>query len=295
MLNPKWLTTFEHLVKTRSFTKTANQLFMTQPGVSQHVRKLEEELGESLIYREGKQFELTHAGSMLADFIATQKLQHQDFVEKLKADDAYHGALKIACSGTMAMTLYPMLLDLQSQHPGLSVSLEAAPVGRIREMLMNNEIDLGISTQRIEHQGIEEKEIGQEHLAVVVPSSFSVGEDILASLAELGMIFHPDGKHYADLVLGRNFAEDYQGIETLTHRGYINQLAQILLPVSKGLGFTVLPSSVIDRFEQPEKLKQLSLAQPISQSLFLSQKKHRSLPHRYDKVLALIHQAVSEA
>ncbi|MDD1781360.1 LysR family transcriptional regulator [Enterovibrio sp. ZSDZ35] len=293
MLNPKWLATFEHLVKTRSFTKTASQLFMTQPGVSQHVKKLEAELGENLIYREGKQFELTHAGSMLADFIANQKLQHHAFLAQLKADDAHRGAIKVACSGTMAMKLYPLLLDLQCEHPALSVSLEAAPVERIRHMLMSNDIDIGISTQRIDHPAIEEKEIGQEHLAVVVPSSHEIKEDIYASLAELGMVIHPDGKHYADLVLGRNFPERYQGVDSIKQAGYINQLAQILLPVAQGLGFTVLPASVIEQFEHVDKLKQLPLEIAISQPLFLSQKKHRKLPHRYTRVLELIHHAIA--
>ena len=42
MLNPVWLKTFVTLIETGHFTKTAEKLFMTQPGVSQHIAKLEQ-------------------------------------------------------------------------------------------------------------------------------------------------------------------------------------------------------------------------------------------------------------
>ena len=54
MLNPIWLETFVTLVDTGHFTQTAEKLFMTQPGVNQHIRMLEVESGYSLISRDKK-------------------------------------------------------------------------------------------------------------------------------------------------------------------------------------------------------------------------------------------------
>ena len=62
MLNATWLDTFTTLCETGHFTRAAERLNMTQPGVSQHLRKLEAQLGQSLIAREGKSFTLTAAG-----------------------------------------------------------------------------------------------------------------------------------------------------------------------------------------------------------------------------------------
>ncbi len=42
MINPLWLNTFRTLVKVGHFTQTAEKLYMTQPGVSQHIKKLEQ-------------------------------------------------------------------------------------------------------------------------------------------------------------------------------------------------------------------------------------------------------------
>ncbi|MGF1707185.1 LysR family transcriptional regulator [Enterovibrio baiacu] len=292
MLNPKWLNTFETLVETSSFTQTAERLFMTQPGVSQHIKKLEAELGEVLIYREGKQFELTQAGIMLKGFVAEQKQQQEDFFSRLKSDSPHQGSIRIACSGTMAMTLYPLLLAHQAQHPDLSVHLEAAPAERIRHYLMENLIDIGISTQRIDHPSILENPLGEEDLSIVVPVTANIDSDDYAGLTALGYINHPDGQHYADLVFTANFAAHYRGLESIKISGYVNQLAQILLPVSKGLGFTVLPASVIDSFSAPNTLARFPLNEPISQTVYLAQKRHRALPQRYEPVMAIIEQAM---
>ncbi|HIF9171131.1 TPA: LysR family transcriptional regulator [Photobacterium damselae] len=68
MLNPIWLKTFTTLIDTGHFTKTAQKLFMTQPGVSQHIKKLEEYCGYPLIIREKKSFELTEQGRLVYQY-----------------------------------------------------------------------------------------------------------------------------------------------------------------------------------------------------------------------------------
>ncbi|WP_272966300.1 LysR family transcriptional regulator, partial [Alteromonas australica] len=68
MLNPQWLDTFKVLVETGNFTRTAEQRFMTQPGVSQHIKKLEEACGCELVIRLGKGVELTEQGQRVYDY-----------------------------------------------------------------------------------------------------------------------------------------------------------------------------------------------------------------------------------
>ena len=59
MLNATWLDTFVTLTETGHFTHTAERLNMTQPGVSQHLRKLERQVGHALIAQEGTSFTLS--------------------------------------------------------------------------------------------------------------------------------------------------------------------------------------------------------------------------------------------
>ena len=54
MFNAQYFRTFITLVETGSFTHTARRLDMTQPGVSQHIRKLEQYLDKPLLNRQGR-------------------------------------------------------------------------------------------------------------------------------------------------------------------------------------------------------------------------------------------------
>ncbi len=62
MINSSWLKTFCTLVQVGHFTHTAEKLYMTQSGVSQHIKKLEQYLKVELLVRSGKTFTVTEAG-----------------------------------------------------------------------------------------------------------------------------------------------------------------------------------------------------------------------------------------
>ena len=69
MFNTQHLMTFKVLVETGSFTRTAKQLGLTQPAVSQHIQKLEGKLGKPLLTRHGRTTEITQAGRILLEHI----------------------------------------------------------------------------------------------------------------------------------------------------------------------------------------------------------------------------------
>ncbi len=68
MINQQWLHTFLSLAEVGHFTQTAEKLSMTQPGVSQQIKKLEEQVEAFLLNRIGKRFELIREGEILYQF-----------------------------------------------------------------------------------------------------------------------------------------------------------------------------------------------------------------------------------
>lgn len=285
MINPVFLRTFMSLVQTKHFTHTAQMLHMTQPGVSQHIKKLETALDKPLLNRYGKTFELTPAGERLYQFGLQQVDAEAELVSALADDDQYRGACKVACSGSMAMQLYPQLLGLQQQYPAITVNIEAAPNMAIIERIQKNRSDIGIVTQLIAEPTLEQQVLGEDALCLVLPAGIEANWE---TLLQLGFIDHPDGQHYATQVLQANFPELYQGIEKIATSGYINQLSQILLPVSQGLGFTVLPQSSVKAFPYPEQIQLATLASPVNETVYLIYKKHRPLAARYGLIKSLL-------
>lgn len=80
MLNTQHLITFKALVETGSFTKTAKQLGLTQPAVSQHIQKLERGLGEPLLVRHGRSTDMTPAGEVLLQHIKELEACYDGFM-----------------------------------------------------------------------------------------------------------------------------------------------------------------------------------------------------------------------
>ncbi len=290
MINPNWLNTFKTLIDIGHFTKTAEKLAMTQPGVSQHIRKLEEMCGHSLIRRFNKSFELTEQGHLVYGY-AKQLMQNEtDLLENLNFDNPFAGQYKIACSGSLALRLYPQLLDMQIQYPQLIVEMEAAPNHRILSEVQQGRIDIGIVTHIPNQSLFDIEELGSETLCMIFPNSYDLANDTAKYLSEIGLIRHPDADHYLSLYFTQSGEEAFANINIndIPTSGYVNQISQILQPVSKGLGFTVLPQSAVDSFHDIANLKVFKPRAQVKETLYLVKKKNRALPIRFNTILLKI-------
>ncbi|MCM2680517.1 LysR family transcriptional regulator [Echinimonas agarilytica] len=295
MLNNLWLQTFHTLVQTGHFTRTAEKLFMTQPGVTQHIQKLEQQIGCALILRQGRQFELTAAGEKIYEYAHAHRQIQKQLLEEIEVDDPHQGVCRFSCSGSLTLMLYPKFLTYQQQHKGLSIQVEAAPNKAIIDTLVERKIDMGIVTQDVYHPDIQSKAIGRQSLQLVLPAKWATQPVDVAALKQLGFIDHPDGQHYSEQVLQANFNDAFSHFSDLKINGYINQINQILVPVAMGLGFTVLPQSVVANFAQSHLLFIAPLKQPVEEPLYLIQRESRPLPSRFEWFQQCIEQSFSPA
>lgn len=294
MINPNWLHTFKTLIDIGHFTKTAEKLFMTQPGVSQHINKLEQACGHSLILREKKSFELTEQGRLVYKYAERMIVNEHDLLENLGFDDPYSGHVTLACSGALALILYPQLLNLQYQHPKLITQLKAAPNHQILDEIQQGTTDIGIVTHIPNPRLFDVEELGQEQLCLVLPKGVDSKNCNTQSLMELGLISHPDAEHYLSLYFAQSDEVNFSNIDIsmLPTSGFINQISQILEPVAKGLGFTVLPKSAVDSFKNPKKLTLFKRQKPVMEPLYRVKKKNRVLPARFNAVKDVISRAM---
>jgi DNA-binding transcriptional LysR family regulator len=270
MINPVWLRTFCTLVEVNHFTHTAERLHMTQPGVSQHIHKLEQQLGQSLLERQGKRFALTHHGERLYQR-GRQLLQEWQSLEQHVLDDpADQGLVRIQSPGSIGLKLYPYCLTLQQQHPRLVMDYRFAPNEAIERALVAGEADIGLLTEPPRHGELLCKAIAEESLLLVT----SRDEQAISwrRLLELGFINHPDGVYHARRLLSANFAE-FESVSQLPVAGFSNQISLILEPVARGLGFSVLPETAVAEFHHKQGLKCHALAHTVSETIYTVQNK----------------------
>lgn len=284
-LNPIWLKTFRTLVDTGHFTRTAERLFMTQPGVSQHIQKLEAACEYALISRNGRSFSVTAQGETLYRYACELETAEQQLLARLGEDDPHRGLCRIGCSGASAVRLYRPLLAWQQQHPGLVIHMQAAPYRSIVQQIGDGTIDLGIVTEPPDPQHFTAQPIGCEAIAIIVPAAKPQGAQPLADyLQQLGMIRHPDSDYYITHYLQRSESAILREVpfQRIPTRSFINQIHDILLPVAMGLGFAVLPRSVMDTCSYRDELSVMGNMPLIDEPLYLIHRKDRQLAARFE-------------
>lgn len=139
---------FTRVADLGSFSRAAEQLHMAQPAVSIAVRKLEESLGVTLLDRSGRRPAVTAEGQALLE----RARPILDAVADLRNTttamaDLLQGQLDIACPSMLATYFLPDLVgDFLAQHPGLTASVTQAGTARVEQMLLADEIELGVTT-----------------------------------------------------------------------------------------------------------------------------------------------------
>lgn len=295
MLNPVWLKTFVTLIDTGHFTKTAEKLFMTQPGVSQHISKLEQACGFSLIKRNKKNFDITEQGRMVYEYAGNLAKNETALFEQLAFDNPIGGVCSIASSGSLALNLFPKLLNLQIQHEALLINLKAAPQKQILDEIKSDIVDLGIVTEIPNKSIFDVKQLGQEELCLVFNKQQDITQHMSELINQVGLIDHPDAYHYLSLFLDQCQEPDAHNINIgdINKVGFINQISQILEPIARGIGFTVLPRSAIESFHNKSKLTIFTPKHPVIETLFSVKKKNRELPARYKLVVNTLEEVTS--
>ncbi len=138
-LNSRALLCFLAVAEHESYTKAAAALSLSQPGVHQHVRKLESELHTKLVEQHGKRVVLTEHGRVVYQYARRASDDEKDLVRYLRDDISLgQGQLRVAAGTTAAEFILPTIaVAFQRLHPGIHI--------RVRATGTNDEVDAGVS------------------------------------------------------------------------------------------------------------------------------------------------------
>ncbi len=142
------LKVFEATARHGSFTRAAEELFITQPTVSSQIKQLSKAVGLPLFEQIGKRLFLTDAGQEL--LITCQDIfQRLDYFEMKVADfkGTKQGRLKLAVITTAKYFIPRLLGAFCQQYPGIEVSLKVRNHQQIQERMQNNEDDLYVVSE----------------------------------------------------------------------------------------------------------------------------------------------------
>lgn len=283
MFNAHYFRTFITLVETGSFTHTAQRLDMTQPGVSQHIRKLEQYLERPLLNRQGRRFMLTESGRRAYEYAVKLFAEHEHFYHSLDNDSVDSGECRIASPGSVGLMFYPFLLSCQQMSPGLTVNYTFAFNYEIVQEVLAGRYDLGIVTDLVKQSDLDFEAWYQEPLCLVVPADFT--GTTLNDLSGLGFMNYSDGIHHAAQLLKANFPDEFRSMSRVPSRGFTNEVSMVLDAVARGLGFTVVSRLVLETSPWQRQVKELTLTQQVHETLYIVKPSGMEMPRRYTRLL----------
>lgn len=244
------------LAKEGSFSIAADTLNITQPSLSQYIKKIECEIGLALFDRTNGNVRLTDAGRVYIE-TARQILDLEHQMENSFSDIAGNraGSLIIGAAPYRAASMLPTIAkSFQALHPGMHLVVREGTTAELVEGMVHGEYDLALTLLPIDGRLFNWEKVMEEELVLAVPTSFP----------PLACISTPDRKYKAvdaAVLDGNNFV-------TLTDTQFMQkQLQKILLDkkisintaaivksleaqiefVKAGVGMALVPSG-IERF-----------------------------------------------
>lgn len=140
------LKVFRSTARHLSFTKAADEMCISQPAVTRHIKEIESEYGQRVFERTNGKLILTKAGSALLAH-AEKILEQYDALdfEMKRLRGEYAGELKIGASTTIAQYILPVALaDFATRHPDVNLLLLNGNTAEVEEALIRHDIDLGL-------------------------------------------------------------------------------------------------------------------------------------------------------
>lgn len=169
----------EYFIKTAEvlhFTKAAELCFVTQSGLSQQIKKLEEELGMPLFVRIGKKVQLTEAGSVFlihAKKVVENVENGKQAIEDL--NEMIGGELRIGVTYIFGLLILPVINAFAKTYQHLKIVVEYGTTEALEQKLIHNELDLVlvISSHEI-GPSIQKVPLFTSHMVMAVSKSHSL-------------------------------------------------------------------------------------------------------------------------
>jgi DNA-binding transcriptional LysR family regulator len=181
------LEAFVAVVREGSFSKAAKALYRTQPAVSQIIKRLEDEVGQSLFDRSSRRGVLTDAGQVL--FEHAERLLNFKTQTVAALDDVRHlkrGQLVFASNELTCLYLLPLLHEYRRLYPGVRLSVRRALASRVPAEVRDYGAEIGVVTYQPAGDELESIVVYRDELAFVVPATHAFARRTQVSIKELG-------------------------------------------------------------------------------------------------------------
>ncbi|WP_339315270.1 LysR substrate-binding domain-containing protein [Paenibacillus sp. FSL R10-2734] len=240
------LRVFVTVAEQSHFSKAGELLNLSQPGVSLHIRNLENELGAKLLHRSPKQVRLTEAGTILYKH-AKQILAHFEEAnqEIQMLQDEVTGSIHIGASFTIGEYILPSkLAEFANQYPQVKLQVTIGNTEEIIGGVKSNELDIGFIEGEAHENDLTVKPYMKDEMIIVSPANHPLSKMVFVEQSML------QNQVWVLRELGsgtRAFSDHFiQEEELSVKRSYVFNSSQgVKEAVASGLGIAMLSRWIV--------------------------------------------------
>lgn len=259
------LSAFVTAAELSSFSLAADKLRLTQPAISKRIANLEQQLQCRLFDRIGRKISLTDAGQTLLPRARNILIEIEDTARLLaNRNDKIEGRLSLATSHHISLHRLPRVLrQYSSNYPDVVLDLKFEQSEVAYEGVLNGSLELAVITLSPQpHPQICATTIWLDTLCYCSATDHPLAQQASLQLTDLTQhkAILPTPTTFTRQLVERRF--DRQG-QRLNVGMSTNNLDTIRMMVSIGLGWSLLPQTLLDAQVQPLKLQVEQIQRPL--------------------------------
>ena len=242
------LLTFITVAKTKSFTKAAEALNITQPAVSQHVKYLEEEYGGKLIKKYSKGFDLTEEGLILYKYSEEIELLYKALEMKLKNRASLIKTYNIGASMTIGGYVLPYILAKYKKiHENINILMQVNNTGEILDKLTAGKLAFVLVEGTFDKNKFKFKKYKDDELILALSPQHKFSKQREVSFEDIlsgNLILREKGSGTRE-VLEESLARLGHNIEDLNCYMEIGSISAIKSLIVSNLGYSIISRETI--------------------------------------------------
>ncbi len=282
------LQAFLAVAETGSFSQAANRLFLTQSAVSKRISQLEDQINSRLFDRIGRTISMTEAGEALLPRARDILLQLDDAKRAISnlAAGEIHGSLSLAASHHISLhRLPPVLKQFSESCPKVELDLQFVESEIAYEGVLKGDLELALITLSPQPDPSIYSEIVWNDLLHYVVSDdhplASANEVSLQQLTGFNAIL-PGSNTFTRSLVEQLFAQHQLELNVTMSTNYLDTIRMM---VSIGLGWSLLPESLVNK-----ELKVITVvdSEPVYRNLGIIYHRNRTLSNAANHLVEML-------
>jgi len=275
---------FVSVFRNRSFSRASEELYLTQPTISDHIKSLEDEFGCRLFDRLGRTIMPTKEAEALYGHAV-------DIIEKANAVKEVIGQFRKEPSGELIVgastipgtyLLPPIMATFQKKYPAISFQIFIADSKEILQKVLSHELLIGIVGSKPDNPRISFTPLIEDELIVAASPKFTKKDSItFQQLLSLPMVLREEGSGTRKEI-ERIFSSKGVSIDSLNVAGFFGSTDSIKQAVKSEMGVSILSRlSVADELKH-NILREIRITDmSMKRNFYVITHKKRTLPSSY--------------